>query len=261
MVAWVKKLGVVAWCVALVLAGCQSRPVSFSSAEVTVSKDVVLHPIAPGVWIHTTYFDLPDLGRVGANGLVIIDGSEAMLIDTPWTNGLTASLCEWIAATHGAVVKAVIPTHFHEDCMGGLEEVHRRGAISYGLDQTVAIARQKKLPVPQVSYRDQILVRCGGTVARATYFGAGHTTDNVVVWLPQRKIFFAGCLVKSLDSKSLGNTKDGDLTAYPATLRKMQAAYPDAKIVVPGHGAWGGPELIEHTLNLCQAAGRRPGGP
>ena len=93
-----------------------------------------------------------------------------------------------------------------------------------------------------------------------TYFGAGHTTDNVVAWLPKQKILFAGCLVKSLDSTSLGNTKDGDLAAYPVTLRKVQAAYPHAKIVIPGHGDWGGPELIEHTLRLCgentPAAGR-----
>jgi metallo-beta-lactamase class B len=91
-----------------------------------------------------------------------------------------------------------------------------------------------------------------------TYFGAGHTTDNVVAWLPQQKILFAGCLVKSLDSNSLGNTKDGDLAAYPATLRKVQAAYPQAKIVIPGHGDWGGPELIDHTLTLCRHEPSKP---
>jgi metallo-beta-lactamase class B len=230
------------------------------ASEVSLSKDIVLHPVAKGVWVHTTFFDLPGMGRVPANGLVVIDGKEAMLVNLSWTEGLTATLCDWIAQSHGAMVKTVIPTHFHEDCMGGLAEAHRRGAVSCGLDQTIEIARQKSLPVPQVAYRDEVTVHCGTTTVVVTYHGAGHTADNVVAWLPKQRILFAGCLVKSLDANSLGNTKDGDLAAYPATLRKVQAAYPQVKIVVPGHGDWGGPELIEHTLELCQAKGSKPGG-
>jgi len=227
-----------------------------AAPEISISQDIVLHPIAEGVWVHTTTFDVPGMGRVPANGLVVIDGKEAMLINLPWTDGLTASLCDWISEKRGATVRTVIPTHFHEDCMGGLAEAHRRGALSYGLDRTIEIARQKGLPVPRVPYRERIAVRCGTTIAVVTYFGAGHTTDNVVVWLPKHKVLFAGCLVKSLDSDSLGNTKDGDMAAYPATLRRVQAAYPQPKTVVPGHGDWGGPELIEHTLKLC--AGKSP---
>jgi metallo-beta-lactamase class B len=142
--------------------------------------------------------------------------------------------------------------------MGGLAEAHRRGAMSYGLDQTVEIARQKGLPVPRIPFRLRTMVRCGRTVATVTHYGAGHTTDNVVAWLPRQGVLFGGCLIKSLDSQSLGNTRDGDLQAYPTTLRKVQAAYPHAKIVVPGHGAWGGPELIEHTLELCPGNNPQP---
>ncbi len=220
----------------------------------------MLHPVAEGVWIHTTFSDLPGLGRVPANGLVVISGKEAMLINLPWTNDLTATLCDGIAKSLAATVKTVIPTHFHEDCMGGLAEAHRRGAVSYGLDRTIEIAQQKGLPVPRVPYQDKTVIRCGSTTIVVTYLGAGHTRDNVVAWLPRQKVLFAGCLIKSLDSQSLGNTKDGDLTAYPTTLRNLQSAYTRAKIVIPGHGNWGGPELIEHTLRLCQEKSPNPGG-
>ena len=247
-------------CLGLALAGCKSARVPPTATEIRISNDIVLHPIAEGVWVHTTYFDLPGYGRCPANGLVVIEGQEAMLIDLPWTDELTAALCNWIAESHSATVAAVVPTHFHEDCMGGLAEAHRRGAVSYGLDQTVEIARQKGLPLPQIPYRYRTTVRCGRTTAVVTYLGAGHTTDNVVAWLPRQKVLFAGCLVKSLDSNSLGNTKDGDLAAYPATLRKVQVAYPQARIVVPGHGGWGGPELIEHTLRLCEEKSPKSGG-
>jgi len=102
------------------------------------------------------------------------------------------------------------------------------------------------------------MVRCGNTVALVTYFGAGHTTDNVVAWLPKQGVLFGGCLIKSLDSQSLGNTTDGDLAAYPTTVRRVQTAYRHAKIVVPGHGDWGGPELIEHTLKLAVEQSPKP---
>lgn len=250
----------IAVCLGLALAGCRSARGPATAVEIRISNDIVLHPVAAGVWVHTTFSDVPGYGRVAANGLVVIDGPEAMLIDLPWTDELTAVLCDWIAKSHGAKVSAVVPTHFHEDCMGGLAEAHRRGAVSYGLDRTIEIAKQKGLPVPQISYRDRVTVRCGRTEAVVTYFGAGHTTDNVVAWLPAQKVLFAGCLIKSLDSNSLGNTKDGDLAAYPATLRKVQAAYRRARIVVPGHGDWGGPELINHTLGLCQEKGQKAGG-
>jgi metallo-beta-lactamase class B len=248
-------------CILSLGAGCQSPtavPRTTENAAISVRGDIQLHPIAEGVWVHTTWFDLPNFGRVPANGLLVIDGKDALLIDLPWTDEQTDALFDWIETNHGAVVRTVVPTHFHEDCMGGLAEAHRRGAMSYGVDKTVEAARQKGLPVPKIPFRLRTMVRCGRTVAIATHYGAGHTTDNVVAWLPKQGVLFGGCLIKSLDSQSLGNTRDGDLQAYPTTLEKVQAAYPHAKIVVPGHGAWGGPELIAHTLKLCPANAPQP---
>lgn len=251
------KLILVVSCSMSILAGCRSAPDASGTdaPAIRVSDDIALHPIAPGVWVHTTYHDLPNYGRVPANGLLVVDGQEAILIDLPWTDEQTAALFDWVAQNQGAAIRTVVPTHFHEDCMGGLAEAHRRRATSHGLDKTIAIARQKDLPIPRIPYQFRTMVRCGRTVALVTYFGAGHTTDNVVAWLPTQRILFGGCLIKSLDSQSLGNTADGDLAAYPITLRKVQAAYPQAKIVVPGHGHWGGPELIGHTLGLCPQDG------
>ncbi|MEN6425038.1 MAG: subclass B1 metallo-beta-lactamase [Phycisphaerales bacterium] len=253
-----RRLYAVTACMGVVLAGCQSSNTAPKPQSIRISDDVFVQPVTAGVWVHTTYHDVPGYGRTPANGLIVVDGKEAMLIDLPWTDEQTATLFDWIAANQGAVVKTVVPTHFHQDCMGGLAEAHRRRATSYGLDKTIEIARQRRLPVPQIPFQLRTMVRCGPTVALVTYYGPGHTTDNVVAWLPKQGILFGGCLIKSMDAQSLGNTADGDLTAYPITLRKVQAAYRHAKIVVPGHGDWGGPELIEHTLGLCAPAKTKP---
>lgn len=36
-----------------------------------------------GVWHHTPSRDLPELGREPANGLLVVAGAEAALLDTP----------------------------------------------------------------------------------------------------------------------------------------------------------------------------------
>lgn len=247
-----RRLIVLMLSLVLILAGCQSERVTPKGQSVHVSDDVTLEPIAPGVWVYTTYFDVPESGRTGANGLVVADGGDAVLINLPWTDQQTAALFDWIAEHLNATVKTVVPTHFHQDSMGGLEEAHRRGAVSYGLDKTIEFARRDHLPVPQCPFKLRVMIRCGTALILVTYHGSGHTTDNVVAWLPKQGVLFGGCLVKPLDAQSLGNTSDGDLTAYPATLKKVKAAYPNARIVVPGHGDWGGPGLIDHTLKLCK---------
>jgi metallo-beta-lactamase class B len=74
--------------------------------------------------------------------------------------------------------------------------------------------------------------------------------DNIVVWVPSEQILFVGCMVKSMRSNDLGNIVDGDLKAYPVTINKLIDKFPNAKIVIPGHGQFGGFELIKHTKEL-----------
>ncbi len=245
------RLAVLALLLAMSLAGCQSSQVATKGQAIHVSDDVSLQPIGSGMWVYTTYFEVPNTGRIGANGLIVVNGEDAVLINLPWTDAQTAALFDWVAKNSGATVKAVIPTHFHQDCMGGLAEAHRRGATSYALDKTIEFARRDHLPVPQNPFRLRTAVRCGSTIILLAYPGAGHTTDNIVAWLLREQVLFGGCLIKSLEEQSLGNTSDGDVAAYPTTLQKVKTAYRNARIVVPGHGDPGGPGLIDHTLKLC----------
>ena len=92
---------------------------------------------------------------------------------------------------------------------------------------------------------------CGDNRVELSFLGGGHTIDNIVAWIPAMKILFGGCLVKSLNARNLGNTKEADLMSYPATLKKVREKYSEAKIVIPGHGQPGGIELIDHTIKLC----------
>ena len=115
---------------------------------------------------------------------------------------------------------------------------------------TIDLAKAKKLPVPDHGFKDSLQLKLGDKLICCYYLGAAHSMDNIVVWIPSEKILFPGCMVKSMEARDLGNTADGDLTAYHETIEKLTIKFPEAKIVVPGHGPFGGLELIRHTKEL-----------
>ena len=84
------------------------------------------------------------------------------------------------------------------------------------------------------------------------YFGGGHTIDNITVYLPEKKILFGGCLIKEMAAQNLGFTGDAVMKDWAFTVQKVMAAYPDIQYVVPGHGAYGGKNLLKHTIGLVQ---------
>jgi len=58
-------------------------------------------------------------GRSPGNGLVVVSGTEAAVLDTPWTDEETEQLFAWVAESLGAKVTTVVVTHSHGDCLGG----------------------------------------------------------------------------------------------------------------------------------------------
>lgn len=80
--------------------------------------------------------------------------------------------------------------------------------------------------------------------------GAANAPDNVMVWLPESQVLFGGCAVKSSQSTTLGNTADADLAEWTKAMQRAGDRYPQAEVVVPGHGEAGGLELLQHTAQL-----------
>jgi len=219
---------------------------------IKVSEDVYLKPLSENMYIHISYKFLESYGNVPANGLLCIEDDYAILIDTPWDNELTKILCDYVSETLNAKINTVVVTHSHDDCMGGLEELHSRGAISYCYELTKEFAIRDSLPIPKISFSDSLILRFPKISFKLYYLGAGHTKDNIVIYISDKKILFGGCLIKSLNSKNLGNITQGDLEEYPKTLMKLLDKFQDVEIVIPGHGDLGGIELIEHTLELTK---------
>lgn len=236
---------------------CSLLFMSFTRAQsnpetIWISNDIQLIQLSKNAWVHVSYSELPGFGRFASNGLVIVQQNKAFLFDTPITNELTKTMVQGISDSLNANVTGFIPNHWHEDCMGGLEYLHSIGIPSYANQMTIDIAKTKGLPSPQNGFTDSLTLWLDGLKIECFYPGAAHSMDNIVVWLPAEKILFAGCMVKELRSTSLGNTADGDVNAYAETISQVLEKFPQAQIVIPGHGLYGGTEIIKHTLRLAK---------
>jgi len=65
-------------------------------------------------------------------------------------------------------------------------------------------------------------------------------------------VLFGGCLIKSKNSGSLGNTADAVVEAWDGSVEKIKSTFRDIELVIPGHGAYGNAELLSHTIELVK---------
>ena len=147
-------------------------------------------------------------------------------------------------------IEGFAPNHWHGDCIGGLGYLNSIGIKSYASQKTIDIAKLKGLPIPSQGFKDSLTLYLGDKSISCYYFGAAHSLDNIVVWIPSERILFPGCMAKELRSQGLGNTVDGDVNEWPKTIDKVIKKFPTAKIVIPGHGQYGGIDILKHTLDL-----------
>lgn len=249
------RLGFAALLVGLGLASCagprEAVPERSPEPETwQVTDDLRVTALRPGVWVHTTWRVLDGGGRFPSNGLLVRDSDGLLLIDTAWGEAPTEALLVWAEATLGRPVTRAVVTHWHDDRVGGAAVLAARGISFSALPVTRRFAAEAGLPEP-----DALPVGAVGGAAtvgpvEVFYPGPGHTEDNAVVWLPEQRVLFGGCAVKSAAAGGLGYVADADLDAWPEAIRRVQARYAEADLVVPGHGRPGGIGLLAHTLNL-----------
>lgn len=226
----------------------QNREV-FKPIEVYKSKDLIITQITENSFEHTSFLQTNDFGNVPCNGLVVRNGNEAIVFDTPTNNNNSEELIKWAEDRLGCKITAVIPTHFHNDCLGGLQAFHNKGIASYAYFKTVELAKINGFTVPENSFKDKLILKIGGKHITAKYFGEGHTKDNVVGYFPAEGVMFGGCLIKELDAGK-GYLGDSNVNEWSNTVKKIKKEYPKVRVVIPGHGDRGNKDLLDYTINL-----------
>jgi len=186
----------------------------------------------------------------------IVGAADVTAIDASSTENRTRALLTAIASHSRAPVRTLVNTHHHGDhtngnCLftdavvighrncrsgvmaqtiGGLEPIF--GAVDWG-DLTVR--------APSTVFDDRLDLYVDDRPVELHYIGTpAHTTGDVVAWLPEQRVLFAGDLVFN------GGTPFvlmGSVTGALRALERLRAF--GAATIVPGHGEVCGPEVIE----------------
>lgn len=224
----------------------------YSNAAYSNQEDGILEiqKISGNVFIHTSYVKLPKIGNYPSNGLIVLDKKDAYIVDTPWPEKDTQELLKWIKAS-GFTLKGSISTHFHEDRTSGIGYLNDHSIDTYASALTNQFLEGKNRDKATVEIQSKEFSLLEDKI-EVYYPGAGHSRDNIVVWLPQSKILFGGCLIRSLSTKVLGNTEDASVKDWASSVKNIKIKFPDIDKVIPGHGKFGSTELLNHTIQLVK---------
>jgi metallo-beta-lactamase class B len=222
------------------------------SKEVYKSNDLIITQVTSNSFEHTSFKQTNDFGNVPCNGLVVTSNNEAIIFDTPTNDKSAETLIKWIKETLHCKINAIIPTHFHDDCLGGLKAFDEHNIPSYAYFKTIELAKENNAAVPKNSFTDSLILKVGGENIIVKFFGEGHTKDNVVGYFPGENILFGGCLIKE-SGAGKGYLGDANVADWPGTVEKIKKEYPNVKIIVPGHGAYGNKKLLDYTIHLFRA--------
>lgn len=232
------------------ITNCFAQKRETFKAVVVYSSDILrITQISANAFVHTSFLKTQDFGDVACNGLFVRDHNETIIFDTPTNNKSAEELITWIKEGLSCKINAIIPTHFHDDCLGGLKAFDENNVYSYAYYKTIELAKENNFVVPKNSFKEPLNLKVGNENVLVKFFGEGHTRDNVVGYFPSENILFGGCLIKELGATK-GFLGDANINAWSETVRKIKLEYPSVKIIIPGHGNYGNKKLLDYTIKL-----------
>ncbi|HPG39621.1 MAG TPA: MBL fold metallo-hydrolase [bacterium] len=242
-----------------------------------LSDELYVIAIAPDAFQAIHYFPWP------CNSLLCrLDSTHYVLVDTPNENQSTQLLVEWILKKHDGIHLQVINTHFHRDCLGGNGYLLAQHIPVYGSDLTAKLLTERMsdptrdnigdfyqqpqykryydllkattlLPPDHLfKINDGLVITVGDDTLEVYYPGGGHTRDNIVVYWRNKQILFGGCILRAMSYTGAGYTGDADMEEWPKSLLRICARFPNARIVIPGHGDLGDLGIIQHTIDVLK---------
>ncbi|MEX2394869.1 MAG: MBL fold metallo-hydrolase [Actinomycetota bacterium] len=205
----------------------------------------------------------PDGGWGWSNAGFVVGTNEVVLIDTFFDLKLTSELLVAVGSVTDLPISKIVNTHHNGDHCWGNQLVHGAtvighhrcrtelltgaspallGGLANAADDGGAIGYMKKafapfdfsdisVVAPTVTFEDRLWLHPGSTSIRLEYFGPCHTLGDIVAYVPDEGVLFAG------DIAFIGSTPlvwEGSLLNWISTVGRIAMLKP--KTIVPGHG-------------------------
>ena len=220
----------------------------------------------------------PD-GSWGLNNAGFIVGRDRVtVIDTCFTEARTRAFLEAIGRVTTLPYGILVNTHHHGDHTHGnylfpgatifAHRLCRETVIETGLHTLHPLFPSVewgdlKLAPPVVTFEDRLDIYVDDLRIELIFVGPAHTTNDILVWIPERSILYTGDLLFNQGTPFVAmGSISGSLRALE-TLRGL-----GARTIVPGHGPVCGPEVIDDMVAYlrfvqgvawgCLESGRSP---
>jgi len=210
-------------------------------------------------------------GSWGLNNTGFIKALDGLiLIDTCFTEARTKAYLEAVRRVSSLPMKTLINTHHHGDHTHGNYLVSEAAIIGHELCRQTVIETglqalhplfpnvdwgDLELAPPFVTFNDRMDLYSGDMKIELIFMGPAHTTNDIVAWLPDRKLLFAGDLLFNQGTPFVAM---GSVSGSLQALKRLRDL--GAETIVPGHGSVCGPEVmddVEAYLTFIQETARQ----
>jgi cyclase len=194
--------------------------------------------------------------------LVARDGVTA--VDACSTERRTRAFLDTIASVTRLPVRTLVNTHHHPDHTAGnglfstativahdnaREEMRALGVPRNNGIWTDVDYGDLRLALPFLTFADRLTLWAGELRCELLFAGQpAHTTNDIVVWIPEHSVLFAGDLVFNGGTPFLlSGSVLGAIEVLETFLKPL-----GARTIVPGHGPVAGPEVIDDVLGYLR---------
>ncbi|MGV8073018.1 MAG: MBL fold metallo-hydrolase [Syntrophobacteraceae bacterium] len=210
----------------------------------------------------------------GANAGVIIGRNGIAVVDTLISAKEAKRFIKDIMAVSKKPIKYVINTHHHLDHVFGNAEFVKLGAVVIAQEnakQSMATTAEATLKdaarygltpedlkgtiiaYPMLSYGNHMTIDLGGGLVELRHARHSHTTGDTLVYLPDKKVLFAGDILFTNYHPALA---EGNIEEWCKELDELHAV--NAEVIIPGHGPLSGKkdldEMKQYLLQFDQQA-------
>jgi glyoxylase-like metal-dependent hydrolase (beta-lactamase superfamily II) len=169
----------------------------------------------------------------GTNQYLVGDAAP-LLIDAAYYDDQNARRFGEALAPRARRLAGLLLTHIHPDHVGGVEAVRAKHGVPVSVHRSrTGFAYGSRPLAPDRLLDDGDEIAHDGGRLRAVHT-PGHESGHLCYYDPERRWLYTGDLILGTGTTVIA-PPDGDMLAYLASLRRLQAL--DLALILPGHGA------------------------
>jgi glyoxylase-like metal-dependent hydrolase (beta-lactamase superfamily II) len=222
----------------------KSMAKGFASTTDMAEKKITFSEIGPDLYAFTAEGD--------PNSAVIVGDDGCLVFDAQATPAMANKVIERVRTVTDKPIKYVVLSHYHAVRVLGASAYKAQGIIASQETYRLIEERGQQdwdseygrfprlfqdaqsipgLTWPTLTFEGDMSIYLGKREIRLMQLGAGHTSGDIVAWVPDAEVMFSGDLIEYHSACYCG---DAHLREWPATLNEIRAFNP--KAIAPGRG-------------------------